>query len=187
MEELNEIYEYAKEHMEKSLEVLKKDFSTIRTGRVSTHIVDNIKVDYYGTPTPLIQVGSVIATDAQTITISPWEKNLLPDIEHAIQQANIGVNPNNDGETIKLFFPPMTVEQRQESAKQAKQMGEKAKIAIRNIRRDANDKVKKLFKDKVITEDEEKKGLEQVQKITDDYVKKVDELVKAKEQEVLKV
>jgi len=136
MEELNEIYEYAKEHMEKSLEVLKKDFSTIRTGRVSTHIVDNIKVDYYGTPTPLNQVGSVIATDAQTITISPWEKNLLPDIEHAIQQANIGVNPNNDGETIKLFFPPMTVEQRQESAKQAKQMGEKAKIAIRNIRRE---------------------------------------------------
>jgi len=173
--------------MEKSLEVLKKDFATIRTGRVSTHIVDNIKVDYYGTPTPLNQVGSVIASDAQTITISPWEKNLLPDIEHAIQQANIGVNPNNDGETIKLFFPPMTVEQRQESAKQAKAMGEKAKIAIRNIRRDANDKVKKLAKDKVITEDEEKRGLDQVQKITDDYIKKVDELVKAKEAEVLKV
>jgi ribosome recycling factor len=129
----------------------------------------------------------VIATDAQTITISPWEKNLLPEIEHAIQQANIGVNPNNDGETIKLFFPPMTVEQRQESAKQAKGMGEKAKIAIRNIRRDANDKVKKLAKEKVITEDEEKKGLDQVQKITDDYIKKVDELVKAKEAEVLKV
>jgi ribosome recycling factor len=187
MEELNSVYDYAKEHMEKSLEVLKKDFATIRTGRVSTHIVDNIKVDYYGTPTPLNQVGSVIASDAQTITISPWEKNLLPDIEHAIQQANIGVNPNNDGETIKLFFPPMTVEQRQESAKQAKAMGEKAKIAIRNIRRDANDKVKKLAKDKVITEDEEKRGLDQVQKITDDYIKKVDELVKAKEAEVLKV
>jgi ribosome recycling factor len=187
MEELNEVYDYAKEHMEKSLEVLKKDFTTIRTGCVSTHIVDSIKVDYYGTPTPLNQVGSVIATDAQTITISPWEKNLLPQIEHAIQQANIGVNPNNDGETIKLFFPPMTVEQRQESAKQAKAMGEKAKIAIRNIRRDANDKVKKLAKEKVITEDEEKKGLDQVQKITDDYIKKVDELVKAKEAEVLKV
>jgi len=170
MEELNSVYDYAKEHMEKSLEVLKKDFSTIRTGRVSTHIVDNIKVDYYGTPTPLNQVGSVIATDAQTITISPWD-----------------VNPNNDGETIKLFFPPMTVEQRQESAKQTKGMGEKAKIAIRNIRRDANDKVKKLAKDKIITEDEEKRGLDQVQKITDDYIKKVDELVKAKEAEVLKV
>ncbi len=187
MEELNEVYDYAKEHMQKSLEVLKKEFSTIRTGRVSTQIVDSIKVDYYGTPTPLNQVGSVIATDAQTITISPWEKSLLSEIEHAIQQANIGVNPNNDGETIKLFFPPMTVEQRQESAKQAKAMGEKAKVAIRNIRRDANDKVKKLAKEKVITEDEEKKGLEQVQKITDEFVGKVDELVKAKEAEVLKV
>ncbi|WP_456322281.1 ribosome recycling factor [Hydrogenimonas sp.] len=187
METLEEVYDYAKEHMEKSIEVLKKDFSTIRTGRVSTHIVDSIKVDYYGTPTPLSQVGSVIATDAQTITITPWEKNLLPEIEHAIQQANIGVNPNNDGETIKLFFPPMTVEQRQESAKQAKAMGEKAKIAIRNIRREANDKIKKMAKEKLITEDEEKRGHDQIQKITDDYIKKVDDLVKAKEAEVLKV
>lgn len=184
---LDEIYFDAEEHMEKSIDALKKEFSTIRTGRVSTHIVDSITVDYYGTPTPLNQVGSVIASDAQTITISPWEKKLLSQIEHAIQQANIGVNPNNDGDVIKLFFPPMTVEQRQESAKQAKGMGEKAKVAVRNIRRDANDKIKKLLKNKEITEDEEKKGLDQIQKITDEVVKKIDDAVKAKEQEVLKV
>jgi len=187
MEDLNSVYDYAKEHMEKSLEVLKKDFSTIRTGRVSTHIVDNIKVDYYGTPTPLNQVGSVIATDAQTITISPWEKNLLPDIEHAIQQANIGVNPNNDGETIKLFFPPMTVEQRQESAKQAKAMTENAKVAIRNIRKNSNTQIKNLLKDKEITEDENKKALDTIQKITDDFIKNSDDVFKAKEADLLKV
>ncbi len=185
--ELNEVYEYARDHMQKSLEVLKKDFNTLRTGRVTTAVVENIKVDYYGAPTPLNQAASVVATDATTIVISPWDKSLLGEIEHAIQEANIGVNPNNDGDQIKLFFPPMTVEQREAEAKKAKQFGEKAKIAIRNVRRDANDKIKKLFKEKLITEDEEKKGLEEVQKITDEFVKKVDELVKQKEQEIMKV
>ena len=184
---LNEIYEQTKEQMGKSIDALKRDFSTLRTGKVSTNIVDAIRVDYYGTPTALNQVGSVLVTDATTISITPWEKNLLGAIEKAIQEANIGVNPNNDGDFIKLFFPAMTSEQRQEIVKQAKGMSEKAKIAIRNIRKDANDKVKKLAKDKKITEDEEKRGLDQVQKITDDYIKKVDELVKAKEAEVLKV
>ncbi len=185
--ELNEIYEYAKDHMQKSLDVLKKDFSTLRTGRVTTAVVENIKVEYYGTPTPLNQTASIVASDATTIVISPWDKSILGDIEHAIQEANIGVNPNNDGDQIKLFFPPMTIEQREAEAKKAKQLGEKAKIAIRNVRRDANDKVKKLFKEKLITEDEEKKALEEIQKITDSFVKKVDELVKAKEQEIMKV
>jgi len=185
--ELQEIYDYARDHMQKSLEVLKKDFNTLRTGRVTTAVVENIKVDYYGTPTPLNQAASVVATDATTIVISPWDKSLLSDIERAIQEANIGVNPNNDGEQIKLFFPPMTVEQREQEAKKAKQFGEKAKIAIRNVRRDANDKIKKLFKEKLITEDEEKRALEEIQKITDEFIKKVDELVKAKEQEIMKV
>jgi len=185
--ELSEIYDYAKDHMQKSLEVLKKDFNTLRTGRVTTSVVENIKVDYYGSPTPINQAASVVATDATTIDISPWDKSLLGTIEKAIQEANIGVNPTNDGEHIKLFFPPMTIEQREQEAKKAKQFGEKAKIAIRNVRRDANDKVKKLFKEKAITEDEEKKALEEVQKITDDFIKKVDELVKAKEQEIMKV
>ena len=184
---LNEIYDYANEHMDKSIDAMKRDFATLRTGKVTTTIVDNIKVDYYGTPTPLNQVGNVIATDATTISITPWEKSLLGDIEHAIQQANIGVNPNNDGDFIKLFFPPMTVEQRQEIVKQAKAMAEKAKVAVRNVRKDANDKIKKLEKDKEVSEDEGKRAHDQVQKITDEHIAKIEEVLAAKEADILKV
>jgi ribosome recycling factor len=184
---LNAVYDDATEHMEKSIEAMKREFSTLRTGKVTTAVVDQVKVDYYGTPTPINQVGNVIAMDATTISITPWEKGLLGDIEKAIQEANIGVNPNNDGDFIKLFFPPMTVEQRHEIVKQAKAMSEKAKVAIRNIRKDANDKVKKLEKEKEISEDEMKRGLDQVQKITDETVKKIEEILAAKEAEILKV
>ncbi|RXK12839.1 ribosome recycling factor [Halarcobacter mediterraneus] len=184
---LNEIYEETKDHMEKSIESLKRDYKTLRTGKVSTTILDGVKIDYYGTPTPLSQVGSVTATDATTIVINPWEKNLLSDIEQAINAANIGVNPNNDGDLIKLFFPPMTMEQRQESAKQAKGMTDNAKVAIRNVRKHSNDKIKALHKEKEITDDENKKALEDIQKITDTYVSKADETLKAKEQEILTV
>ena len=184
---LNAIYDNQKENLKKSLEALRKDFMTLRSGKVSTSIVENVKIDYYDAPTPLTQVGSVLATDATTITISPWEKGLLGDIEKAIQEANIGVNPNNDGEVIKLFFPPMTVEQRQESAKGAKAMGEKAKIAIRNVRKDANNKIKALEKEKEITEDESKKAHDTIQKNTDDTGAQIDALVKEKEAELLKV
>jgi len=185
--ELSKIYAEQKEHMDKCIAALKRDFMTIRSGKVSISILDNIHVDYYGTPTGLAQVATVLATDATTITISPWEKKMLREIEKAIMQANIGVNPNNDGETIKLFFPPMTTEQRKEGAKQAKAMGDKAKIAIRNVRKDSNDRVKKLEKDKLITEDQSKKGQDEVQKITDLTVAKVDDLVKEKEAELLKI
>ena len=184
---LNEIKENAKEHMQKSIEALKKDFTTLRSGKVSVNILDNVKVNYYGTPTALNQVATVLATDATTITITPWEKNMLKEIEHAIQGANIGVNPNNDGESVKLFFPPMTVEQRQESAKKAKAMGEKAKVAIRNVRKDANNKIKNLEKNKEITEDESKRAHDDIQKLTDDFVGEVDKLVKSKEAKLLKV
>jgi ribosome recycling factor len=184
---LNEIYDHAQEHMQKSIDALRRDFATLRTGKVTTAIVDNIKVDYYGTPTALNQVGNVIATDATTISITPWEKSLLSTIEKAIQEANIGVNPNNDGDFIKLFFPPMTSEQRQEIVKQAKAMSEKAKIAIRNIRKESNDSVKKLEKEKEISEDEMKKGLEHVQKLTDDHITKIEETLKSKETDILKV
>ena len=184
---LNEIYNHTQEQMTKSIEALKRDFSTLRTGKVSTNIVDNIKVDYYGTPTALNQVGSVIVTDATTISITPWEKNMLAAIEKAIQEANIGVNPNNDGDFIKLFFPAMTSEQRQEIVKQAKQMAEKAKIAIRNIRKDGNDKIKKLEKEKEISEDESKKGQAEIQKITDKNVADVESILSAKEADILKV
>ena len=184
---LNEIYDYAKEHMDKSIEAMKRDFATLRTGKVTTAIVDNIKIDYYGTPTPLNQVGNVIAMDATTISITPWEKHLLGTIEKAIQEANIGVNPNNDGDFIKLFFPPMTTEQRQEIVKQAKQMAEKAKVAVRNIRKEANDKVKKLEKEKEISEDDGKRAHDQVQKITDEHIAKIDDTLAAKEADILKV
>jgi ribosome recycling factor len=184
---LEEIYAETKEHMEKSLESLRQHYKTVRTGKVGPSVLDGVSVDYYGTPTPLNQVGSVTAIDATTIAVNPWEKNLLSAIEKAIQEANIGVNPNNDGDMIKLFFPPMTVEQRGESAKQAKGMTEDAKVAIRNVRKHANDRVKKIHKDKEITDDESKKAQDEIQKITDDYVAKADDIFKAKEAEILKV
>lgn len=184
---LNEIYVYTKEHMEKCIDALKKDYKTLRTGKVSTIILDGIKIDYYGTMTDLNQVGSVLASDATTIVINPWEKNLLGDIEKAIQNANIGVNPNNDGESIKLFFPPMTVDQREETAKKAKIMTDTAKVAVRNVRKHSNDKAKTLHKDKELTDDDFKKAQDEIQKITDLYVSKMDETLKIKEKEILTV
>jgi len=184
---LNAVYDDATAHMDKSIEAMKREFSTLRTGKVTTAVVDHVKVDYYGTLTPINQVGNVIAQDATTISITPWEKNLLGAIEKAIQEANIGVNPNNDGDFIKLFFPPMTVDQRHEIVKQAKAMSEKAKIAIRNIRKEANDKIKKLEKEKEISEDEGKRAHDQVQKITDSFVAKIEETLASKEADILKV
>ncbi len=184
---LNEIFNECETKMQGSIEHMQREFKTLRTGKVTTTILDNVKIDYYGTQTPLDQVGSVIATDATTIVVNPWEKNLLGDIETAIQAANIGVNPNNDGDQIKLFFPPMTVEQRQESVKQMKGMGERAKVSIRNDRRDSNDKVKKLEKEKEITQDDSKSAQDNIQKITDKYITQVDSILKDKEAEILKV
>ena len=184
---LNDIYQTCETEMKGSIEHMKNSFKTLRTGKVTTQVLDGIRIDYYGTPTPLDQVGSVLATDATTITISPWEKNLLGNIETAIAKANIGVNPNNDGDQIKLFFPPMTVEQRQESVKQMKSMGEDAKVSVRNDRRKANDLVKKLEKDKEITADDSKGAQEQIQKITDKHITQIDTILKEKEQEILKV
>jgi ribosome recycling factor len=184
---LDEIYSDCESKMQHSIEHMQREFKTLRTGKVTTSVLDNVKIDYYGTPTPLDQVGSVLASDATTIVVNPWEKNLLGDIESAIAAANIGVNPNNDGEQIKLFFPPMTVEQRQESVKQMKGMGEDAKVSVRNDRKQANDKIKKLEKDKEITTDESKSAQDQVQKITDKYTANIDSILKDKEAEILKV
>lgn len=184
---LSKIYSDQKESSNKSIESLKRDFHTIRTGKVSVNILDEIQVDYYGSMMSVNQVATVLATDATTITITPWEKTMLKEINTAISAANIGVNPNNDGEVIKLFFPPMTKEQREENAKKAKAMGDKAKIAIRNIRKDANDEIKKIEKDKSVSEDEAKKAYDEVQKITDEFIFKIDKLVKDKEAELLKI
>lgn len=184
---INDILESTKQSMEKTVEALKKDFTALRTGKVSTKIVENITVDYYGTATQLNGVGTIGTPDANTITITPWEKNLLKEISKAISAANIGVNPNNNGESVVLSFPPMTSEQRQETAKQAKALTEKARVSARNNRQDANNKIKKLEKDKQITEDESKQAQDKVQKITDECIKKVEETLKAKEQDILKV
>ena len=184
---IDEIFEETKENMEKAIDALKRDFSSLRTGKVTTGIVDNIKVDYYGTMTALTQVGSVIATDATTISITPWEKNLLSVIEKAIQEANIGVNPNNDGDFIKLFFPPMTSDQRKEIVKQAKGMVEHSKVSIRNVRKDGNAQVKKLEKDKEVSEDESKNAQDNIQKLTDEHSAKIDDAFKTKEADILKV
>ena len=184
---VNKIYEETKQNMEKSLESLKKDYATLRTGKVHTNILDNITIDYYGSPTALNQVATVLAPDGTTINITPWEKNLVGAIEKAIQEANIGVNPNNNGESVQLFFPPMTQDQRKESVKGAKTMTDNAKVAIRNVRKHSNDKVKKLLKDKEITEDENKKAQDEIQKITDAYVVKADDMFKAKDAEIMKI
>jgi ribosome recycling factor len=184
---LNEIYSSCEEKMQGSTEHMQREFKTLRTGKVLVSVLDNIKIDYYGTMTPLDQIGSVIATDATTIVINPWEKNLLPLVDSAIKAANIGVNPNNDGDIIKLFFPPMTVDQRQDSVKKMKTMGENAKVSIRNDRRDANDKIKKLEKDKEITTDDSKTAQDNIQKITDKHIANVDKILKDKEVEILKV
>jgi ribosome recycling factor len=149
--------------------------------------LDNVRVDNYGSLTPIDQAASVLATDATTITISPWDKSMLSVIEKAIMKADIGVNPNNNGTEIKLFFPAMTVDQRQETAKKAKGMAEDAKVAVRNDRKKANDKIKVLEKDKLVTADESKSGQDQVQKITDKFIAKIEELLKSKEQDILTV
>jgi len=184
---LEEIYNECETKMQGSVEHMHRDFKTLRTGKVTTTVLDNVRIDYYGTATPLDQVGSVIATDATTITINPWEKHLLGDIESAIAAANIGVNPNNDGDFIKLFFPPMTSEQRQETVKQMKTMVEDAKVSIRNDRKRSNDAVKKLEKDKEITEDDSKSAQDKIQKTTDKFIAQIESDAKAKEVEVLKV
>ena len=184
---LNEIYSECETKMQSSIDHMQRDFKTLRTGKVTTSVLDNVKIDYYGTLTPLDQVGSVIATDATTIVVNPWEKNLLSDIESAIMKANIGTTPNNDGEQIKMFFPAMTVEQRQESVKQMKGMGENARVSIRNDRRNSNDQIKKLEKDKEITADESKSAQDNIQKLTDKYISSIDQILKDKEAEILKV
>lgn len=184
---LNEIQNNCVSAMQDSIDHMRTDFKTLRTGKVTTQVLDNIRIDYYGTPTALDQVASVIATDATTIVISPWEKHLVSDIEGAIAKANIGVNPNNDGEQVKLFFPPMTSEQRQDTVKKMKTMGEKAKVSVRNDRKKANDAIKRLEKEKEITTDASKGAQDQIQKTTDKFISEIDSILKEKEAEILKV
>ena len=184
---LENLFTINKENMNKSINALKNDFSKLRTGKVNTTIVDDIKIDYYGNLTPLNQVASVISLDATTISISPWEKNLLSVIEKTIQEENIGTNPNNNGEIIKLIFPPMTTEKRKEIVKQSKTISEHSKVSIRNIRKITNDKIKKLEKDKEINQDEMKDALSKIQEETDNFISKIVELSKNKEIDIMSI
>ena len=183
----SDIFEEIDMDMESAIDALKRDFRTLRTGKVSVSILDNVKVEYYGSLTTLSQVATVLVLDATTISIAPWEKQILQDVEKAINLANIGVNPNNDGEVIKLFFPPMTTEQRKDIVKQAKIKADNAKISIRNHRKYGNDIIKKLEKAKDITEDESRAGQEQVQKLTDKYILNIETSLKIKENEILSI
>jgi ribosome recycling factor len=176
-----------KTRIDKTLDDLRKELTKVRTGRASTSLLDGIRVDFYGTPTPLNGVASVNAPEPRLITIKPWDKGVLKDIEKAIREANLGINPMNDGEMIRLPFPPLTEERRKEIAKQVKTKGEDHKVAIRNIRRDANEALKEKLKAKTITEDENKRVQEKVQKETDNGVAEVDKIIAAKEKEVMSV
>jgi ribosome recycling factor len=185
----NELVRKADERMHKAHEVLKKEFAVIRTGRASLGILDGISVDYYGTPTPLNQVANLAVPDARTITIQPWEAKQLGIIEKAILASDVGLTPSNDGKIIRLSIPPLTEERRQQIVKQAKKLAEDARVACRNIRHDANNDLKKKSKDKDahISEDEVKRLQEEVQKLTDSHIKKIDELLAHKEKEIMTV
>lgn len=184
MQETLKLYE---EKMNKTLEVLQSDYATIRAGRANPHVLDKIKVDYYGTPTPIQQVGNVNVPEARMIVIQPWEKSLLKAIEKAILTSDLGINPTNDGNVIRLVFPELTEERRKDLAKDVKKKGEAAKVAIRNIRRDANDAFKKMEKANEMSEDDRKLGEEKIQKITDKMIVKVDGAIDAKTKEIMTV
>ena len=184
MQEHLKLYE---DKMEKSLDVLLDEYASIRAGRANPHVLDRLRIDYYGTPTPIQQVGNVTVPEARMIVIQPWEKSLLKEIEKAILVSDLGINPTNDGNVIRLVFPELTEERRKDLAKDVKKKGEGAKVAIRNIRRDAMDEAKKQEKDKEITEDQLKALEKDIQKATDDAVKKIDSMTAEKEKELLTV
>lgn len=173
--------------MEKTLNSLEKEYIAIRAGRANPHVLDKLVVDYYGSPTPIQQVGNISVPEARMIVIQPWESKLIKAIEKAILASDIGITPNNDGKSIRLVFPELTEERRKELAKDVKKKGEAAKVAVRNIRRDANDAFKKLSKSKEISEDELADLEDATQKVTDKYIEKVEKAIEAKTKEVLTV
>ena len=184
---MKEIQNKLQQQMEKTIEALKHEFSTIRAGRANAQMLDKIRVDYYGTPTPINQVGSISVPEPRTLMINPWDKSAMKDIETAIRNSDLGLNPTNDGEVIRLNVPALTEERRKELCKQAKKASEEFKVRLRNERRDANDKLKKLEKEGEITEDDLKKAQDNVQKMTDKYTKEVDVLLEVKEKDIMAV
>ena len=181
------VFNTAKEKMTKTLSVLKSDFDAIRAGRANAAVLDKIYVDYYGSPMPINQLATITVAEARVLTIQPWDSSVLSLIEKAIQSSDLGINPQNDGRIIRLVLPQPTEERRKQLVKDVSKMGEDAKIAIRQVRRDAIDKLKSMKKNSEITEDDLKYGESEVQKITDEFVKKVDDAVAAKEKEIMEI
>ena len=175
------------ERIGKTLEDLKRELSSVRTGRANLHLLDGVRVDYYGTPTPLSQVATLSVPEARLIVVKPWEKNMIPPVEKAIRDANLGLNPQSDKDLVRVPIPPLTEERRRDIVKQVKVKGEEHKVAIRNERRDAKELISAAEKDGDIAADEAKKALDKMQKATDEGVKKVDEILAAKEKEVMQV
>ncbi len=184
---MKETINTAKEKMTKSIDVLERDFAAVRAGRANPNVLDKVTVDYYGSPTPVSQMATVSVSDARTLAIQPWDKSQLKAIEKAIQASDIGINPTNDGTVLRLVFPQLTEERRKEIVKDIKKMGEDTKVAVRSIRRDTIDKLKAMKKNSAITEDDLSDGEEQVQKIHDKFIKTVDEMVSAKEKEIMSI
>lgn len=187
MEDFMENIKDIEGRMQKSVDNLKEEYVTIRAGRANPHILDRLKVDYYGTPTPIQQVANVSVPEARMIQIQPWEASLIKDIEKAILVSDLGLTPNNDGKTIRLVFPELTEDRRKELAKDIKKKGDNAKVAIRNIRRDANDAIKKENKAGDISDDEAKNSEDEIQKITDKYIAMIDSAIDDKTKEILTV
>lgn len=184
---MNTVFDFAKEKMTKSISALNSEYNSIRAGRANPAILDPIRVDYWGVPTPVNQMAAVSVAEARILVIQPWDKSALKLIEKAIQASDIGINPQNDGTVIRLSFPPLTEERRKALVKEVKATAENSKVAIRNIRRDALEKLKTMKKNSEITEDDLKYGETEVQKITDDFIKQVDGVASAKEAEIMEI
>lgn len=177
----------AKAHMEKTVKALSHEFSTVRTGRASGAVLDDIKVDYYGTPTPISQIAGIKSPEAHMLLVEPWDKTALKGIEHAIMASDLGITPSNDGSVIRLPFPPLTEERRKDLVKQCKHYAEEARVGVRNIRRDANAKLTRAQKDAEISEDDLRRAEGETQKLTDSYIGQIDDALKRKEAEVMEV
>lgn len=177
----------AEERMKKSIQAMVDAFKRVRTGRANPNILDNISVNYYGSPTPVAQVANIIVEDGRTLAINPWERKMLPEIEKAIMKSDLGLNPITSGDLIRLHMPALTEETRKDFIKLARSEAEKGRVSVRNIRRDANGSIKDLLKDKKISEDEERGGQDQIQKLTDKYIAEVDSLLADKEKDLMQV
>ena len=184
---LDDVYADAKDRMQKALETLEGDYKRLRTGRASVALVDAIRVDYYGTPTPLNQAATLTVPEPRTIMIQPWDNTIIADVEKAILKSELGLTPMNDGKIIRINIPPLTEERRRDLVKVIKKKAEETKVAIRNIRRDANEMIKDLKKEKEISEDEQFRAQDEMQKITDDFIKMTDTVYATKEKEILEI